>query len=165
MSRNTPLNILIAEDEASVAFSICFALRPDGHKIETVTDGDQAFAKLIAEPGTFDLLITDNNMPRMTGLQLVKRLRGSGLDCKILVLSAHLSAENRAAYEALQVNAMIPKPFDIHELRTAINRIGGEGFEPIPLGSEPLALPPEKLCRLLRLGLSEGNEPEEFEDN
>jgi CheY-like chemotaxis protein len=56
-----PLNILIAEDERSVAFSIWFVLQADGHKIEVVTEGEQALAKIIGEPGAFDLLITDNN--------------------------------------------------------------------------------------------------------
>src|SRR5205823_4295553 len=110
---NSPLNILIAEDERSVAFSIFFALKPDGHRIEMVSDGEEALTKLIAEPDAFDLLITDNNMPRMTGIELVRRLRATPFRGNVLVLSAHLSAENRAAYTALGVDGMIPKPFDL----------------------------------------------------
>jgi len=123
MDLSTPLNILLAEDEPSVAFSICFALRPGGHKIELVPDGEQALAKLTAQPGAFDLLITDNNMPRMNGLELVKRVRESAFDCKILVLSAHLSRENRSAYEALGVDGMMSKPFDLFQFREMIRRI------------------------------------------
>jgi len=129
MDLSAQLNILLAEDEPSVAFSICFALKPDGHKIETVPDGEQALAKLTAQPGAFDLLITDNSMPQMTGLELVKRVRESAVDCKILVLSAQLSRENRAAYEALGVDGMMPKPFDLFQLREMIRGIvDGEGL-------------------------------------
>jgi two-component system chemotaxis response regulator CheY len=151
----SPLNILLAEDEAPVAFSICFALKSDGHKIETVTDGEQALARLTAEPGVFDLLITDNNMPRMTGVELVKRVRESSVRCKILVLSAHLSPEKRAEYEALGVDEMMPKPFDLHQLRAAISRIAGKEIESIPEPAEPAPLPFEEVRKLLRLGLDD----------
>ena len=117
---NSPLNILLAEDERSVAFSISFALKADGHKIEIVSDGAEALSELTRKPGAFDLLITDHSMPRMNGVELVKRLRDIAFRGKIVVLSAHLSTENRAAYLALGVDLMVTKPFDVHELRAAI---------------------------------------------
>jgi DNA-binding response OmpR family regulator len=147
---NSPLNILLAEDERSVAFSILFALRADGHKIQIVRDGEEALAELTRKPGAFDLLITDHSMPRMKGVELVKRLRDAVFPGKIVVLSAHLSAENRAAYLALGVDMMIPKPFDVHLLRTAIREIGG--------GGGTSAVPASEVYNLLRLGLPE--EPE-----
>jgi two-component system response regulator QseB len=151
---NSPFNILLAEDERSVAFSISFALKADGHRIEIVSDGEEALSELTRKPGAFDLLITDHSMPRMNGVELVKRLRDAAFRGTIVVLSAHLSAENRAAYLALGVDMMIPKPFDVHELRAAIRRLGrGEGME-----GEPTALPASEVHRLLRLGLPE--EPE-----
>jgi CheY-like chemotaxis protein len=103
------LNILLAEDERSVAFSIVFALKCDGHKIQLVADGGQALASINAEPDRFGLLITDHCMPGMTGVELVQRLREESFRGKIMVLSAHLSPENRAAYDALAVDAMVSK--------------------------------------------------------
>ena len=123
-----PLSILLAEDERSVAFSISFALKADGHKIEIVSDGEEALSELTRKPGAFDLLITDHSMPRMNGVELVKRLRDTAFSGKIVVLSAHLSAENRAAYLALGVDVMISKPFDVHRLRAAVWQIGGEAL-------------------------------------
>ena len=90
-----PFNILLAEDERSVAFSISFALKADGHTIEIVSDGEEALSELTRKPGAFDLLITDHSMPRMNGMELVRRLRDTAFRGKIVVLSAHLSAENR----------------------------------------------------------------------
>src|SRR6266850_132626 len=123
MNASASLNILLAEDERSVAFSIAFALKCDGHKIQIVADGGQALASIRVEPDHFDLLITDHSMPGMTGVELVQRLREQSFRGKIMVLSAHLSPENRGAYEALAVDAMVSKPFDVHELRATITRL------------------------------------------
>jgi|ERR1700674_4305384 len=136
-----PLNILIAEDERSVAFSILFVLQADGHKIEVVTEGKQALAKIIGEPGAFDLLITDNNMPGLTGIELVRRLRNTSFSGKILVFSANLSPENRAAYDALGVDGTIPKPFDLYQLRALIRQIVATVPEcPCPFQFSPIDL-------------------------
>lgn len=150
-----PLNILLAEDEPPVAFSLCFALKSDGHTIETVANGEQALARLISEPGAFDLLITDNNMPRMTGIELVKNVRESSFDCKILVLSAHLSRENQAAYEALGVDGMMPKPFDLFQLRDMIRRVTAGDAPPVSQHRDALHLSPRDVFGLLRLGLTD----------
>jgi DNA-binding response OmpR family regulator len=159
MSPLLPLNILLAEDERSVAFSISFALKADGHRIKIATDGEQALAKLTAEPDGFDLLITDNNMPRMTGVELVRRLRETAFSGKILVLSAHLSGENRAAYSALRVDGMVPKPFDLHKLRTVIREMAADAIAIIP---SEFQLSRTEVCKLLKLGLPESEEPDEL---
>jgi len=158
---NPPLNILIAEDEQSVAFSLFFALKPDGHRIEMVSGGEEALAKLIAEPDAFDLLITDNNMPRMTGVELVRRLRETAFRGNVLIVSAHLSPENRAAYDALGVDGMIPKPFDLHQLRDVISRIAQGRDAACPGRLKPIRLSPEEVHNLLRSALLKADDPEE----
>ena len=151
MNLHAPLNILLAEDERSVAFSISFALKADGHKIEIVSDGEEALSELTRKPGAFDVLITDHSMPRMNGVELVKRLRDTAFAGRIVVLSAHLSVENVEACAALGVDILIPKPFDVHLLRAAIRRLGaGEG-----IAGEAPALPATEVYKLLQLGLSE----------
>ena len=160
MNPSRPLNILLAEDERSVAHSISFALKADGHKIEIVTDGEQALAKLTAEPRAFDLLITDNNMPRRTGIELVRRLRETPFGGKILVLSAHLSPENCAAYDALSVDGMISKPFDLYYLRAVINSMAHSDL-PCLTNPKLLQVGGNDLLNLLKLGLSESEELEE----
>lgn len=158
MSSLRPLNILLAEDEQSVAFSISFALKADGHRIEIAADGEQALSKLTEEPDAFDLLITDNNMPRMTGVELVTRLRETPFSGKILVLSAHLSPEKRAAYCALRVHGMMPKPFDLHQLRTVVRGLGGDIAALLP---SEFQLSRRRALNLLQLGL-ESDDAEEL---
>jgi len=153
---NSPLNILLAEDERSVAFSISFALKADGHSIEIVSDGEEALSELTRKPGAFDLLITDHSMPRMNGVELVKRLRDTAFRGKIAVLSAHLSAENVAVYAALGVDMLIPKPFDVYLLRAAIREIGTGGGV---TSASPLSAP--EVYKLLRLALPEESDETE----
>lgn len=154
----SPLNILLAEDERSVAFSIAFALKVDGHTVEIACDGVEAIADLKAKPHGYHLLITDHSMPRMNGVELVRHVRGTAFRGPIMVLSAHLSTENRAAYSALGVDFMIPKPFDIHELRGAVRRVSNP--MPAHLLREPISN--FEAHSLLQLALSE-DEPESQE--
>jgi CheY-like chemotaxis protein len=121
------LHILVVDDEPSVTSSLLWALRPLGHAVEVVTDGEQALANLAADP-TIDLVITDHSMPRMSGLELVRRLSETGYHGKILVLSAHLSHQNRAAYDSLGVDAVMRKPFDVDALRKTIDEL----FQDLP---------------------------------
>jgi two-component system response regulator TctD len=153
------LNILLAEDERSVAFSIAFALKSDGHKVQVVADGGQALASISVEPDTFDLLITDHSMPGMSGLELVQRLRQESFRGKIMVLSAVLSSENRAAYEALAVDAMVSKPFDVHHLRATIMQLANE-IKPAP-GESPIQLSATAYHNMAKLALPEAEEPDQ----
>jgi DNA-binding response OmpR family regulator len=146
----SPLRILLAEDERSVAFSVAFALKIDGHKVQVVAEGEQALASVRAEPDGFDLLITDHSMPGMTGVELIQQLREKSVRGKVMVLSAHLSAEIRAAYEALGVDAMVSKPFDVHELRATVTRLQ-HGVKP-GVG-DSIQLSPAALHNMLRSAL------------
>ena len=118
------LHILIADDEAAVTQSLEYVLRYAGHRIESVSDGKQAYDRLTAEAADFDLLITDDAMPILTGLQLVQKLRAAKFPGKILVLSACLSPSREQAYREIGVDHIMHKPFDIAPLRLAVEQLG-----------------------------------------
>jgi len=59
-------------------------------------------------------------MPNLTGLELVGAIRERGIPGKIIVLSAQITAELREAYQSMDVDAIVLKPFDIEELRSAV---------------------------------------------
>lgn len=115
------LQILAVEDESAVAQLLALVLCGPACHVTTADDGVQALEKIAAASRPFDVIITDHNMPRMTGLELVRQLRTMGFEGKIAVLSAHLTDSNIKAYEAAQVDLMLSKPFDIDELRRAID--------------------------------------------
>jgi CheY-like chemotaxis protein len=113
--------ILAVDDEPTVAFSLRFVLERPGRHFSSACDGQEALTKIAAE--RFDLVITDNNMPGVDGLELVRRLRQQNFAGKIVVLSAYLSEEKMQAYADLDVDQMLDKPFDALALRRAIDEV------------------------------------------
>ena len=119
----SPLKILAVDDEPSIAQSMRFIFERPLYELASAHDGEAALARLKTDPNSFDVIITDNNMPGVSGIQFVKKLRERKFLGKILVLSAHLSTDVRAAYEAMDVDAMIDKPFSIKALRQILDRV------------------------------------------
>jgi CheY-like chemotaxis protein len=115
-----PLQILVVEDEKAIAHMIAMVLGGPAAKVARAANGWEALIKIGGTARPFDVVITDHRMPRMTGLQLVRRLREKNFGGKILVLSAHLSDEDIRAYEELSVDMMMSKPFDFDELQQAL---------------------------------------------
>jgi len=114
------LQILAVEDEKAVAQILAVVLGGPMAKVARAADGWEALIKVAATSQPFDVIITDHRMPRMTGLELVRRLRTRNYEGKILVLSAHLSDEDIHAYEELGVDMMMSKPFDFAEIQDAV---------------------------------------------
>lgn len=114
------LQILAVEDEKAVAQILAVVLGGPMAKVTRAADGWEALIKVAASMQPFDVVITDHRMPRMGGLELVRRLRTRNFEGKILVLSAHLADEDIAAYEELGVDMMMSKPFDFAEIQNAV---------------------------------------------
>src|ERR1700756_159752 len=114
------MQILVVEDEKAVAHMIGMVLGGPSSKVTSAKSGWEALIKIGASARPFDVIITDHRMPGMTGLQLVRRLRAKNFGGKILVLSAYLSDEDIHAYEELNVDMMMSKPFDFEELQQAM---------------------------------------------
>lgn len=117
------LRILSVDDEPAVALSMRFVFGRPTYELATAQDGETALAKLASEAAPFDVVITDNNMPGVSGVELVRELRARHFPGKIMVLSAHLSTEIRGAYESLGVDAMVEKPFDVKVLRRTLDSL------------------------------------------
>jgi DNA-binding response OmpR family regulator len=114
------MQILVVEDEKAIAQLIAMVLGGPACKVAKATNGWEALIKIGATTRHFDAVITDHRMPRMTGLQLVRRLRAQSFGGKILVLSAHLSDDDIRAFEELRVDMIMSKPFDFDELQQAM---------------------------------------------
>jgi two-component system OmpR family response regulator len=115
-----PLKILVVEDEKALAHMIAMVLGGPAAKVAKAKNGWEALIKIGVAPRPFDVVITDHRMPRVTGLELVRRLRTKNFGGKILVLSGQLSDEDISAYEELSVDMMMSKPFDFDELQEAM---------------------------------------------
>ena len=117
------LNILSVDDEFRVAHALAFALSHPDRKLTLAFSADEALARVTDHSEPFDVVIVDHKMPKVSGIELVQRLRATNFDGKIIVLSAHLTHENRRAYAELNVDMMLTKPFDVHELRQVVDSL------------------------------------------
>jgi two-component system alkaline phosphatase synthesis response regulator PhoP len=118
----TSLKILAVDDNPSITGCMPFIFAAPLYEVTSATDGDDALAKLNAEPNGYDVIIVDQKMPRLNGVELVQGIRERGITGKIVVLSAHLSPEIRDAYERVGVQIVMDKPFDVEELRSVVDK-------------------------------------------
>ena len=118
-----PLRILAVDNEPSVTLSLRFVFAGPRYEVTCVESGVAALARLDNDSNPYDVIIVDQKMPHLTGAELVSALRERGDNGKIIVVSAHLSSEIRETYERLDVHEMFSKPFDVGELRSAVDRL------------------------------------------
>jgi two-component system response regulator (stage 0 sporulation protein F) len=119
------LRILTVEDESAVAHLLALVLCGPHCQVCSATDGEDGLAK-VATSEPYDIIITDHKMPRMTGLEMVRKLRARNYSGKVVVLSAFLNEATVQEYRALGVDLMLDKPFDMDELRHAIDVLANE---------------------------------------
>ena len=111
-------HILIVEDESATAWALEEGLSDEGYSIATVDSAEKA---LVAERARrADLVITDLRLPRMDGLELVKRLKGRKHDVPVIVVTAYGTRQTIAALEQAGIHACFPKPFRMEQLRKSV---------------------------------------------
>ncbi len=115
------LKILTVDDNPSITGSMPFIFAGPLYQVTSATDGDDALAKLKTNPNGYDVIIVDQKMPHVSGIELVQEMKERGIAGRILVLSAHLSPEIRDAYDRMGVQVLMDKPFDVEELRSAVS--------------------------------------------
>ena len=103
------LSILCAEDDEFMRRVLVRLLADAGYLVEAAVDGFDAWQKLQADPGRFDVLLTDHNMPNLTGLELVELLRAVNYPGLIMVHSTWISGADRALYAAFGVDRIMAK--------------------------------------------------------
>lgn len=123
--RARPLRVLCAEDDKHVAMMLRLALEHGGHHVEVVYDGNRALDCIASSPEAFDVLVTDNEMPELSGVHLVEKLRATNFAGKIVVHSSELHARDSAAYRALGVDFILTKPARLDLFLTVVEKAGG----------------------------------------
>ena len=117
------LRILAVDNEPSVTLSLSFVFSGPHYELTCAESGPAALARLEANSTPYRVIIVDQKMPNLTGVELVSAIRERGIESKIIVLSAHLSTEVREAYAGMNVDVLFAKPFDVAQLRSAVDRL------------------------------------------
>jgi two-component system copper resistance phosphate regulon response regulator CusR len=108
------IRLLVVEDEAEFADFVVRGLREEGFTVEHAGDGKQAWSMLQA--GSWDAVLLDWWLPGEDGLSLLKRLRASGSNLPVLMLTARDAVPDRVAGLDAGANDYLPKPFAFEEL-------------------------------------------------
>jgi len=116
-------SILAVDDSASMRQMVSFTLKNAGYNVVEAVDGQDALDKTGAHD--FDLVLTDQNMPRMAGLELVKRLRDNPKfkTTPILILTTESSDEMKQAGRAAGATGWLVKPFDPARLIEVVAKV------------------------------------------
>jgi len=110
--------ILVVDDEPTMLVPMQFILADAGYHVFTASDGGEGLA--VARKELPDIIITDNKMSPIDGLELVKDLRRDGVTVPIIVYSAIIHPNVEAQYKLQGVKTFLNKPVSMKELLDAV---------------------------------------------
>ncbi len=116
-------HILVVDDSASLRSMVAFTLKKEGHQVTEAANGQEALTK--ADSGSFNLVLTDVNMPQMDGVTLCAELRKKPAFkfTPILILTTESSAEMKQRGKTAGATGWLVKPFNPDTLLSTIKRV------------------------------------------
>ena len=109
--------LLVADDSETVLLMLQRRLEMEGYEVHTATDGLEALERLrelgSEEP---DVILLDAMMPNMSGTEVLEEIRGKGSKVPVVMISAHLDAQEPDRMRSLGATDCIPKPFEWEDL-------------------------------------------------
>ena len=117
--------VLTVDDSASIRQMVTFTLKSSGYTVIEAVDGQDGLDK--AKANSVNLILTDQNMPRMDGLTLIKTLRGlpQYKTTPILMLTTESSDAMKAQGKAAGATGWLVKPFDPQKLLEVVQKVIG----------------------------------------
>ncbi len=126
------MRLLVVEDDPGLVRILEQGLREEGYAVDVARDGEIGFDLARLEP--YDVLVLDLTLPRLDGLNLCRRLRATGSDVPILMLTARDAVDDRVSGLDSGADDYLVKPFSLTELAArlrALLRRGGGSREPV----------------------------------
>ncbi|MGA8218203.1 MAG: response regulator [Solirubrobacterales bacterium] len=109
--------LLVADDSETVLLMLQRRLEMEGYEVVTATDGVEALDRLSElGPKEPDVILLDAMMPNMSGTEVLEQLRDKGSKIPVLMISAHLDAQEPDRMRSLGATDCIPKPFEWEDL-------------------------------------------------
>lgn len=119
--------ILIVEDEVDILETIIDSLEleyePDELKVVTADNGEHAL-QILPEHDSFDIVITDLNMPKIDGAQLIKSMKEKKYEAKYILFTGHGYLDDNEELKGLEITSIVSKPFIdklLEEIRTLLS--------------------------------------------
>ena len=118
---NPPDHILVVEDDNFFRRLNAAVLAQSGYEVDTAEDGAAAWQALNTD--SYDLLITDNRMPKVSGVDLLKKLRAARMVLPVIMATGTLPKEEFARYPWLQPAATLLKPYTSEDMLRTVKRV------------------------------------------
>lgn len=115
------MRVLLVEDDEPLGNGIRTGLAQYGYTVDWLKDGQAALRFLKAE--TFDLIVLDLNLPKVSGLTVLQEMRSNGIATPVLILTARDSIEDRVKGLDSGADDYLTKPFDLGELSARIRAL------------------------------------------
>ena len=134
------MRLLIAEDELDLAEALTVFFEKNQFSVDTVGDGFSAYE--YASSGEYDAIILDVMMPKMNGVEVLKKLREEGIKTPVMMLTAKAQKDDRITGFDAGADDYLPKPFEPDELICRIRAMlrRGEEYKPSILSFGDLCL-------------------------
>ena len=120
------MRLLIVEDEKQICDAIAKSLYDAGYEVDTCYDGEEALECILIE--NYDLVVLDLNLPGMDGMEILKELRQSNEETKVLILSARGQIVDKVEGLDAGANDYMEKPFHLQELEARIRSLTRRKF-------------------------------------
>ena len=121
-----PMRLLVVEDERSLREDIAKKLRLSGYEVDACEDGEEALDILASEQ--YDLILLDLNLPKVDGMTVLRTLRESDLETRVLILSARSEISDKVDGLDAGANDYLSKPFHLAELEARVRSLTRRQF-------------------------------------
>jgi len=122
-----PRRILVVDDDADMRHLLFHLLRADGYRVLCVEDGEAGWDALCAS--SFDAMITDHDMPRLSGLGLLRRVRAGSSRLPVILISGAMPWQDRDLGRLLPPGLAIDKPFMLTEFLVSVRDTFGRALK------------------------------------
>jgi CheY-like chemotaxis protein len=116
-----PSRILVVEDEPDARQLAVDVLAGSGYAVVAVKDGAAGWAAL--QSGNYDLIVTDNKMPRMSGVEMIEKLRTARMNLPVVMVTGYLPTHEYIRRPWLKPDVILEKPFSNFDLLAAVARL------------------------------------------
>lgn len=124
------MRLLLIEDDERIAQALAEALTDQNYVVDIVHDGEMGWEYL--EAASYNLIVLDVMLPKLNGIQLCQRLRQSGYNTPVLLLTARDTSQDKVLGLDAGADDYVVKPFDLHELLARVRALLRRGIATLP---------------------------------